>query len=542
MENVRSEWRNFIRENRLTPWICAGAAALSYGVTLSGLRIGVDSEYNMYNPDELLISWYSINRYSLVWLKNLFGMRMLNPFAENLMMIAVLTLCGIFASFMFYSVSGGSRSMKGFCAVFPLLLITHPCYVQQYLFTLQAFEVAVCMLSCLAAAFCSARWACGGAWCFGVAGVLLMAFGFGGYQALVPFYMAAALGIYLVYFEFHENEKKGFYLKCALRHLAVFLAGYALYMLTGKMVTFYLFGPEFQGEYLEGQILWSSCSVQECIVFIKGYIRAVLLGENEFYPGTFFPFAALFALRLLWIWGRKRRREFVLYALAALALAVSPFYLCFYQGGGILMRSQMSLPFAAAFFGASLLSFVSGFLSEQAAGNTEGADSGTESGLRGKISAGHMLKPAAFLASAVLVICGINQGTTSSRAVLTAQMTYEADRMTAMQIAEGLRRLGVSEAGTHIAMLGQYHPPLPQSVSIRRESVGYSIFEWDHQGPAGVSRRGAGFMRVHGLPYEAATEEEFIKAKEYGASMPCWPSAGSMALMGDVVIVKFSEE
>ena len=182
----------------------------------------------------------------------------------------------------------------------------------------------------------------------------------------------------------------------------------------------------------------------------------------------------------------------------------------------------MSLPFAAAFFGASLAYFVSAPLSGHAAGSVK--------------------KPAAFLTAAVLVVCGVNQGTTSSRAVLTAQMTYEADRMTAMQIAEGLRRLGVSEAGTRIAMLGQYHPSLPISVSIRRESVGYSIFEWDFQGPAGVSHRGAGFMRVHGLPYEAATEEEFITAKEYGASMPCWPSAGSMALMGDVVIVKFSEE
>ena len=522
MENLQSEWGTFIRENRLTPWICAAAAALSYGVMLSGLRIGVDSEYNMYNPDALMRSWYSINRYSLVWLKNLFGMRMLNPFAENLLMIAVLTLCGIFSSFMFCSFSGGSPNMKGFCAVFPLLLLTHPCYVQQYVFTLQAFEVALCMLGCLAAAFCSARWACGAAWGWGAAGVLLMAFGFGGYQALVPFYMAAALGIYLIYFEFHDNQEKMFYLKCALRHLAAFLAGYALYVLIGKAVTFYLFGPEFQGDYLEGQILWRTGSVQTCMAFMKSYIRDVLLGKEEFYPATFFPFALLFALRLLWVWGRKRRREFLLYALAALALALSPFFLCFYQGGGILIRSQMSLPFAAAFFGASLAYFVSAPLSGHAAGSVK--------------------KPAAFLTAAVLVVCGVNQGTTSSRAVLTAQMTYEADRMTAMQIAEGLRRLGVSEAGTRIAMLGQYHPSLPISVSIRRESVGYSIFEWDFQGPAGVSHRGAGFMRVHGLPYEAATEEEFIKAKEYGASMPCWPSAGSMALMGDVVIVKFSEE
>ncbi len=516
----------------MTPWICAAAVALSYGIALSGLRIGVDSEYNMCDPDGLLRSWYSVSRYSLVWLKNLFGMRMLNPFAENLLMMAVMTLCGIFASFAFYSFSGGSPKMKGFCAVFPLLFLTHPCYVQQYVFTLQAFEVAACMFICLAAAFCSARWACGGNWSFGAAGVLLMVFGFGGYQALVPFYMAAALGFYLIYFEFHENLENRFYLRAALCHLAAFLAGYALYTLTGYAVTRCVFGPEFEGQYLEGQILWSSHPVRECIGFMKSYIRTVLLGENEFYPGTFLPFSVFFALRLLWVWGTKRRGEFLLYALAALALALSPFYLCFYQGGGILIRSQMSLPFASAFFGASLLFFAAGPLTGTAARNEArpGADTG------------RMRRPAALLAAAVLVVCGINQGTTSSRAMLTAHMTYEADRMTAMQIAGSLRHLGVSEAGTHIAMLGQYHPYLPQSASIRRESVGYSLFEWDYQGPAGVSRRGAGFMRVHGLPYEAATEEEYKKAEEYGASMPCWPAAGSVALMGDVVIVKFSEE
>ncbi len=66
-KNLRQEFAEFIRRNPGVIWVSAAAVLLGYGVNLSGLRVGVDMEVNMYAPDLLLDSWYTIRRYRLEW-------------------------------------------------------------------------------------------------------------------------------------------------------------------------------------------------------------------------------------------------------------------------------------------------------------------------------------------------------------------------------------------------------------------------------------------------------------------------------------------
>ncbi len=511
---------------------------LGYGVNLVSLRVGIDMEMNMYAPDKLLDSWYTIQRYSLVWLKNLFGMREFHPFTQGLGMIAVFTLCGILCAYAFSRFSGHWEKMKGFCLVFPALFLSHPCFAQQFVFTMQGFEVAVCMAATILAAYCVGFWslmsrevcgeqvseekACGKRRSHGwlLAGIFLMVFGFGGYQALVPFYMALALGFYLVYFEFHRDMPKGFYFKAALMEAAAFLAGYILYNLVGKAVIGFTQGWNFKGNYLEGQLYWSTNAVSNCIGYIKSYMKQVLLGQGEFYSGFYLLFGALFALRLLWVWGKERRREYWLYAAAFLCLFLSPFFLAFYQGGPVLMRTQFALPVALAFFGASLM-----YMFREKGGE------------QGGITA--FVKP---LLLGMLLIFGINQANITGKAMLSAAWTYEGDKRLACELADELHEIGAVQPETRIAMLGQYHPDAPESAGIRWETIGYSIFEWDFAGPVGVSERGCGFMKALGIPCQAVLPEEYEPAKEFGRQMPVWPCEGSVQWMGDVVVVKFSEE
>lgn len=511
-------WREFAAKNRGVFWIAAFSVVFAYGVMAAGLRIGIDSEVNMTDPDYLMLSWYTVSRYTLVWLKDLLGMRLLNPFASNLLMMVMLFAAGVGASFLFYVSSGRSERMRGFCLVFPLLFLTHPCYVQQFSFTLQAFEVAFCLNLCILAVLFVSRFAVKpgkSTLGFLAAGLGCMVLGFGGYQALVPVYMAAALASYLIYYEFHENEKKGFYWKMALCHGGAFLGGFVLYQLLGKAVLYFQFGPGFSAGYLDEQLLWKTQDAATCIGFIKSYLRMVVLGEGEFYGIAFLAAALIFAVRLLWVWARKRRNDFILYAAAALALVCSPFFLSFYQGGALMMRTQLALPFVSAFFCASCLFFCRNLCGGR------------------KICLGAV--------AGVLVLTGLRQGVTSSRAAFTAQMVYENDREVARQIVQEMHSLGAAEEGRHIAMLGQHRPDPAESWSMRSESIGYSVFEWDYNGPVGVTRRGTGFMNAIGFPYEAATEEEYAMALEAGKEMAVWPSAGSVQLVNGVVVVKFSD-
>ncbi|MEF9938971.1 MAG: glucosyltransferase domain-containing protein [Clostridium sp.] len=510
-KNLSEQYHHFISENRWVPWIVVISVLISYGICLSGTRIGIDTEANLNGADEFLGSWYSIGRFSLVFIKNLLGMRELNPMTANILMMIMMALYGIFSDFMFYVFSGNDRRMKSFYIVFPALFLTHPCFTQQYIFTVQSFEVALGMLFCFGAVFCVSKWAFEGNRIFLIPGIFLMVWSFGSYQAFLPFYMAAALAVYLVYYFFHDNKGKHFYMKAAVCHTAAFLVGYVIYMLIVKAVLLWQKGFGFQGEYLEEQVRWATASWEICIGGIKYYMREVLLGENIFYTKTFFLFAVLFALHLLYTWVRGKRKEYVLYAAAALALVLSPFYLAFYQGGGILMRSQLVLPLVAAFFGAMAATFI-----------------------------GSHKKSAAGMAMAICLLFAVNQATTASRAIFSAQMTYENDKMTAQQLIVRMQELDSASAGQRVAMIGQYHPTLPKAAGIREETIGYSFFEWDYMTAVGVSKRGTGFLKSLGFPFEPATEEEYAAAKMYSLNMPTWPSVGSVQKLGDIVVVKFS--
>ena len=510
----------FLKENRAVLWISMLTVIFSYGQMLTDFRIGVDSEANMNSPEYILQSWYTVNRFSLVWLKNLFHMRELNPFAENFLMLVGMTLCGVTGSFLFYVCSGRSGKMRGFCRIFPFLFLSHPCFVQQFAFTLQAAEVALCMLAVLLSVFCVTCWISEKRSGWLAAGLVFMVIGFGGYQALVPFYMAAALAGYIIYYRFHDGMGRFFYLGAAVRHAAAFAVGYILYTLAGRAVTLWKFGPDFSVGYLEDQIAWKSRSAWECVLMIKSYMEEVVWGRGPYYGPVFLAGSVIFLLYVLCGWISERRREYILLVAAALALIISPFYLCFYQGSGILMRSQLCLPFTSAFVGAAaLLAFA------RETGNA----------VQKKF-----LRSAAALTAVFLVLAGIRQASISSRAVFIAQMSYENDKSVAAQIVSRMQDLGSSDAGTHIAMLGTLDSWLKDE-ELRREIIGYSIFEWDAAGPVGVTRRGVGFMEAHGYPYEAATEEEYAAALAQGGAMPSWPADGSVQVLDGVVIVKFSD-
>lgn len=514
---LKSQFLCFLKENPLAVGAAVFFVLLSYGGCLGSGRIGIDSEMNLNNSAEFLDSWYSIGRFSLVFIKTLFGMRELNPDTANLLMIGSMILYGVAADFVFYIFSGKNPLMKPFYILFPALFVTHPCYAQQYIFTVQSFEVALLTSVCLAAVFCASKWAFEDEKRYLLPAVCFAVLSFGGYQAFVPFYMSAALAVYLVYYYFHDRKEKGFYFKAAVCHTAVFFISYAVYLAAVKAVIFWKKGAGFQGEYLEEQLLWSVHSADECIGFIKHYIQAVLWGESAFYPKTFLFFALIFAAHLLFKaaqWYREKRKGIVFCCATALALAISPFYLVFYQGGGILERTQFSLPFTAAFFGAASVSLICGQLMKKQ-------------------------KEILACASILILVCSIRQANFVSRAIFSANMTYEHDKMLAQRLAAQIEEAGGTE-GQKIAILGTRKPHLLNGNAIREEVIGYSFFEWDADSAVGVTNRGVSFMKTLGYSFECVNPAEYELAKEFGKEMPDFPDAGSIVDTGAFIVVKIS--
>lgn len=108
----------------------------------------------------------------------------------------------------------------------------------------------------------------------------------------------------------------------------------------------------------------------------------------------------------------------------------------------------------------------------------------------------------------------------------------EAQRLTAREGGDirqkSLVFVGIREMDTNLSTL-------------RGDAIGCSIFQWDSEGPHGVSDRVRTLMSILGLLHEPATTEQYVTACERAKNMPNWPLEGSIVLENDMVIIKLSD-
>lgn len=121
----------------------------------------------------------------------------------------------------------------------------------------------------------------------------------------------------------------------------------------------------------------------------------------------------------------------------------------------------------------------------------------------------------------------------------SSAFAYEEDKLLAYQLVTRIEEEKIKASAENIRyleMIGYMDRTLTPLVS-RIENIGASFFGWDE----GNSLRAVSFLKVLGYTsLDALPSERRADYIEYGMSMATWPKAGSVIVVDDVVLVKFS--
>lgn len=517
------EFTDFLTEHKKTGWFTAAVIFATWGVLGFRTDVGVDTEIMIAFPESMLSFWCGIGRYGLVFTKLLFGMgRFCQPAAVTAMMAALWMVC-MAVDFSVYQWSGHDERYRFFYPVFSAVFVTSPCLAEQFYFLLQSFEVVWGILMTVLAVYGTSRyvyqkesvgWA--------LLAILLGVWAFSSYQIMVVIFISlCAFSFLLVYQRGHQRHMEGmeqsrwkwFGLACSF--VMIFAAIMAAYGITSSLVRM-VTGTD--SSYTDSLILWKRDGVRDCLYRVWADMKNIYLGKRPpFFSPTGLPILALFTALFLkrgWASGEKER---LLYVMAGGIFLSSPVFMTivtgFYQG----IRIQMVYPFVLAISAAALTTV-------------------TKSGVKTAFRTCAALGLSASLAWSQWVISERLLDTmhqASVQDIKRCQDIYrEAQRLTAREGGDirqkSLVFVGIREMDTNLSTL-------------RGDAIGCSIFQWDSEGPHGVSDRVRTLMSILGLLHEPATTEQYVTACERAKTMPNWPLEGSIVLENDMVIIRLSD-
>ena len=184
-------WRSAVcREEKTLRWFTAFAILVFWGIKIVYNDVYIDSEVMSIEPNGLIQSWYGHKRYGLILMKKLVFYVRLVPYLSNLLFAAVLwgvilLLCFSVKRWFALELSGGSKWSLYLMAA---LFVSCPSLAEQYMFTLQAFEITLAMGFCLIAAYSADQAICEGkSFLWYAPALFFLVWSLGAYQSFCPF-------------------------------------------------------------------------------------------------------------------------------------------------------------------------------------------------------------------------------------------------------------------------------------------------------------------------------------------------------------------
>ncbi len=263
-------------------WFAAVWIVICYGVRMTQWEIFVDSDIMLQAPEELMYSWYGSQRFGLILTEKLFSfMRLLPQFKWILTAMALWCLV-LFLSYCFHvwvDRTAGKYAEYVLVAVF----LSSPVLAEQFQFILQAFEVALAMCFCAAAAFCAERAVVSGkSRCWYLVSLGFMVWAFGSYQALTAFYIALVLISYIGAAVCGDA-------RCGLReglfHTAHFLIGFAVSRFLGRALCVW---QQADPTYVDSMFNWGRQSLEQSLNCLAAEVQRVYLAQWRTFFHPFF--------------------------------------------------------------------------------------------------------------------------------------------------------------------------------------------------------------------------------------------------------------
>lgn len=524
-QELQESWeqiKEFYKKTKVLRWFGACLMFVLYGIRFVQGEYFVDSELMLTAPEELLQSWYGHRRFALIFTRKLFGMLRLMPFMENALLLLMFFLAGFTALFAIWYWNGRNEKLHAGYGLFLLLFFSAPCFVEQFNFTLQAFEIALIMAVCIGAAFCMGKWLYerkSVLWC--IIGFGMMVWSFDTYQSFLAFYIGIVLISYICEYSSGMNP-------CGWRegilHVMFFVAGYVVSQLLAIWICQIKGG---NSGYVNGMMRWGVESVQECLEGIRVDYNRIYRGEwPTFFKSKAFLSSAAAAF-VISFWRLRKKKSVICFGIAWFFLVLSPILTTLLTAMPQPVRSQFAFPAVFSFTVFFLYSEIRMFCFKD------------------------NWKQVRRLTGAVVLVLGIvigwKQSVTVGQLWETAHEVSLGDRALAQRIYD---RICIAADMEHmedcrVVFVGSRAAEVPKNV-VRGDVIGYSFFQWDASSPSALNYRVYGYYRSLGLPMHFPEEGEiqglYEEAAEAAKERTSWPTADSVFKLRDgVVVVKLSD-
>lgn len=516
-----SQIKEFYGKTKVLRWISAGLLFVLYGIRFAEGEYFIDSELMLTVPETLLQSWYGHRRFALIFTRKLFSMLRFMPFMENALLLLVFFATGFTALFAIWYWSGKSEKLNAGHGLFLLFFFSSPCFVEQFNFSMQAFEIALVMSICVGAAFCLGKFIYEGkSVLWGIIGFGMMVWSFDTYQSFFAFYMGIVLISYICEF-FYDKDRCGW--REGILQAILFIVGYGFSQLLAVWMCQLKSG---NSDYVNGMIRWGIDSIQDCLIGIRIDYNRIYCGEwPTFFDSKMFV-GSVAVSAVLSLWKKIHKKQVVCFEIAWFFLLLTPILTTLLTAMAQPIRSHFAFPLVAAF---------TVYFSYEVMMNV------TEK----KKWFQHLACGVVFV---IGIMTGWRQSVTVGQLWETAHGTYQADRALAQRIydrvcmvadMQDMRECQVIFVGARGAEIS--------SNAVMGDVIGHSFFQWDSQSMSTLNHRLNGYFRALGLPMyylkaDNEVDELNKEAAEAAENHTVWPTADSVFRLKDgQVVVKLSE-
>lgn len=376
-----------------------------------------------------------------------------------------------------------------------------------------------------------------------LAGILLLAFSYGSYQAYVSFAVMLILTWSVLQLMSRSLSVKELLLRYWLRFLLMGGAGTTLYLLCNKILTMLEGSSASDYNGIATMSLPDGArlvyAVKNCVIdFVYFFFGP--LDRMNFYKllnaALFVLLAALFVwtLRRRKLWKKPDSLLMLLFCLAAMPLTCSMIY---FLSPEVRYYMLMYAGFSLIYLLPTLLyDALAADASDVPAGDTK-ADAEPHSGNETQsVSGSAAALPLSWCCVILTALAIFNFALIDNISYLYMTTSNEKTFQLVSRMTDRIEQLDGFETAAKLCMIGHFRDydtislNLPPAMAGIRDS--YIISEQAHF---------AAMMDTYfGLTLETCSdkEKEAIRASEAFAEMSCWPAAGSVRLCGDMVVIR----
>ncbi len=520
LSQSRRSFCAYFKEEKALRWFIGLAIVFLYGIRLVHEDVFVDSDIMMVSPEKLEVSWYGHQRFGLILTRRLFFLTRLLPWHQSALFGLAMWALVLGICFCIRQWSGKASGYRRGAFLFAAIFLSAPCFAEQFLFVLQAFESAAAMGFCVAAAYCSGKWIYDrGSILWTVPALLFMVWAFGSYQAYPAFYIALTVISYLTVY-LHREEVCG--LREGLLQAALFVAGFLLSQVCARLLC-RLHGAS--ASYVNHMFCWGKEPLDVCISNILVDYRRIYMAEWPVFFSRWFRCLAAAAVLITLFHGFKRHsRRFPCFLLALLLLPLTPYLTTLITAMPQPIRSHMTYPLVFAYC-------------------VMGLYVGTAAFPAGQRVTGLLKKAACCLIMVFGLVLGWKNGMTMGQLWETAHEAYVSDKLTANRMYSDICRAANRSDmdGCKVVFIGSREAQIA-GTPVLGDVIGHSFFQWDTSDPVAANLRINTFFETLGLFMEEAKIEDCKKAAELAAGKPNWPARDSVFVTEDgTVVVKLSD-